>query len=352
MPNNYQANDDLGNRSDEIDEEVKTQRLVFPLNVYDSLKAAGQLTGSEKTGLILSLWFFCCAVLGWFLASWLRTIIPNYYIWILIGIEVFLQLTVGIYIFRYSMDERSLFSELDENDQSFSNYFKIYKELKESQNSKYPFDLIEFDDGSYGVFIECRLGYNTQQRSTNTYFANKAVDDILNKNKFARKVYYHNEDFKSSRAAQEMRDVLKGIHDPDLFTVYRDMIQNYLRIAEDESNVLCVTYVIYAQTRIQKDEIIPVINQVMTAFQQDETVYRQVSILRYEEIVEFFQHYYNLEILDMGEIRAFIAEKRNVINCPVRVMKLYGKSGKIYTGEEFDKLGDEIISLGGLVAAN
>ena len=353
MPNIFKTgDDDLGSRVDNTEEEADYQKLVFPINVYDSLKASGGLKKGEKTGIIISFWLFGCALLGWFLAGWLRTVMPNYYMWIVILLEVVLQLTVGVYILRFIMDERAMFSELDSEDQSFANYFKIYKEIKSEENMKYPFDLIEFDDGSYGVFIECRLGYNTQQRSTNTYYANKAVIDILNRNSFARKIIYHNEDFKSSQSAQDLRNILKGIRDPDLFEVYRDIVQNYLSIAEDESNVLCVTYVIYAQTRIQKDDIVATVNSILNVFEQEETVYRQVSVLKYEEIVEFLRHYYNLEILDMGEIRAYIAEKRNNINCPIHVMKLYGRSGKIYTREEFDRLGDEILSSGGLVAVN
>lgn len=333
-----------------VDLDQEEDRLVFPINVHESLKAASSLNKGEKTGLVLSLWIFGCAVLAWVLAGWLRQVVPQYYIWIVIAVIIALQLTVGVYVLRFAMDERSIFSEMNANKDSFATYFKIYKEIKSKEGSKYPFDLLEFDNGNYGVFIECRLGHNTQLRSEGTYYVNKSIVEILNKAGLPWKTFYHNESFKSSEAAQDLRDILKGIEDPELFTVYRDILQNYLDIAEDESNVVSVTYLIYATTRIAKDELLPVVNQIFTLLEKEDTVYRQVSCLKYDEIVEFLRHYYRLEVLDMGLIRAHIATKKNTFNCPVSVLKLYGRSGKSYSRDEFYKLNEEILATNGLDA--
>lgn len=339
---------DLISRKTSLQEEPDIDRLVFPINVHDSLQAQSGLKKGEKMGIILSFWLFGCGVLAWVLASWLRTIVPNYYIWIVIAVEVVLQLTVGMYILRFAMDERSVFAELKDSSKSFAQYFKIYREIKSTEHSKYPFDILEFDDGSFGVFIECRLGHNTQVRSNNTYTATQDITKILTKAGLPWKTFYHNESFKTSKAAQDLRDTLNGIKDPQLFGVYRDVVQNYLRIAEDESNVACVTYIVYAQTRIQKDEFVAIMTQVFATLQRDETVYRQITALKYEGIVEFLRLYYRLEVLDMGLIRATIAQKKNKFNCPVTVLKIYGKSGKIYVREDFKKLRDEILSDSGL----
>lgn len=332
-------------------EDENATRLIFPINVHESLQASSGLKQGEKLGIMVSFWLFGCAILGWFLASWLRTILPDYYFALVIIIELVLQLTVGVYLLRFALDERSIFAEMNNNVTTFADYFKIYKEIK-AEDSKYPFDILEFDDGSYGVFIECRLGQNTQYRSDNTYAANKAVVEILNKVGLPRKTFYHNESFKSSKAAQDLRDILKGISDPALFSVYRDIVQNYLRVAEEESNVLCVTHLVYASTRAAKDDLLTTLNQLFTALQRDETVYRQVSVLSYDEVVEFLRHYYRLEVLDMGLIRAHIAEKKSDFNCPVKVLKLYGSSGKIYANDEFKKLREEVLSEGGLTSVN
>lgn len=333
-------------------EQGEFDRLIFPINVHESLQASSGLQKSEKFGIAISFWVFGCAVLAWFLAAWLRTVIPNYYVVAVIFIELLLQLTVGVYLLRFLLDERSIFAEMDDSDKSFANYFSIYKEVRAADNGKYPFDILEFDDGSYGVFVECRLGFNTQSRSENTYLANKTIVELLDKMHLSRKVYYMNESFASSSSAQELRDILSNIADPKLFTVYRDIVQNYLKIAENESNVLCVTYLIYASTRIEKDELVSSMNQVFLALEKDETAFIQVSALRYEEIVEFLRRYYRIEVLDMGVIRAHIAEKKASFNCPVKVLKIYGRSGKIYANEDFKNLGAEIRSQGGLDSVN
>ena len=348
MANLGTAND-LHSRAGDAQDQDK---LVFPINVHDSLQSSAGLKKGEKMGLILSFWVFGCAILGWFLASWLRTILPGYYFWVVLAVEVLLQLTVGVYVLRFVLDERSMFAEMENQNQSFATYFKIYREIKTHDGAKYPFDILEFDDGSYGVFLECRLGHNTQVRSNNTYATNKGLVEILNKSGLPWKTFYCNESFKSSDAAQDLRDILKGISHPELFIAYRDIVQNYLSIAQDESNVVCATYLIYAPTRVAKDELLSTMSQVFTTLTRDETVYRQITALPYEGIVEFLRKYYCLEVLDMGLIRAHIASKKNSYSCAVTVLKIYGKSGKIYAREDFHKLADEILSRDGLSSTN
>lgn len=342
----YDARYNTGQKDDE------RERLIFPINVHESMQASGGLKQGEKMGIIISFWIFGSAILAWLLLGWLRSVFPNQYVLVTLLIELALQLTVGVYILRFAFGERAAFAELNSQDTSFAAYFKIYRDIKSKDGSHYPFDVLEFEDGSIGVFVQCRLGFNTQLRSDSTYFVNKSVTAILNKAGLPRKTIYHNENFKASQAAQDLRDIVAGVRDPKLFSAYRDMVQNYLTIATDESNVLCVTHIIYAQTRIQKDELLATMNAVMTEFEREETVYRQVSVLKYDDIVEFLRYYYRLEVLDMGLIRAHIAEQRNRYNCPVRVLKVYGTSGKIYTRSEFKSLSEELIAEQGLDSVN
>lgn len=343
--------EDLAPRAVE-EEESEERRLVFPINVHESLQSSRGLKKGEKVGIIVSFWIVACGLLAWFLAGWLRTVVPQYYLWIVLLIEVTLQLTVGVYILRFALDERSVFAEMNNRDLSFASYFKIYREIISEDGSKYPFDIIEFDDGSYGVFLQCRLGHNTQRRSDATYDVNRTVVDILNKASMPRKVFYHTEMFKNSQAAQDLRDILRGIEDPDLFGPYREIVQNYLRIAEDESNVLAVTYLLYAPTRIAKDDLLANMNNILNTLEADETVFREVSTLQYDEIVEFLRHYYRLEVLDMGLIRATIAQRKSGFNCSVTVLKLYGQSGKIYANDDFKKLNAEVMKEFGLNSIN
>lgn len=349
MAVNRITEDDISDRVVE-DFENEQSTLVFPINVHESLAASSGLKKGEKVGIIVSFWIFGCLILAWFLAGWLRGITPTYYGWITFAVELILQLTVGMYILRFALDERAVFAEMSNDNKSFASYFKIYREIKAEDGSKYPFDVIEFDDGSYGVYLQCRLGHNTQRRSEATYEAHKAITDILNKSNLPRKIYYHSEVFKNSQAAQDLSKILTRIEDNTLFTAYRDIIMNYLSIAEDESNVLCVTYLIYAPNRIAKDDFVTTMHNVFNALERDETVYREIAALRYEEIVEFLRHYYRLEVLDMGLIRAYAASKKS-INCSVSILKIYGSSGKVFVNDEYKKLSSELISQFGLEKA-
>lgn len=349
MPTPFDTNDDLISSPSKQDEAANVDRLVFPLNVHESLKSSGGLKKGEKTGIAISFWLFGCSVLGWFLLSWLQSVLPDYYIIVTILVEVLLQLTVGVYLLRFVLDERALFQEVEKKDTSFAQYFKIYKEIISEDGSKLPFDVIEFNDGSWGAYLQLRLGFNTNARSDNTYHANHRLVEILNKAGLPRKTFYHNETFKTSQAADDLRNILSSIKDPKLFESYRAVVQNYLNIAEDESNVLCVTHLIYAQTRVQKDEFVATMTSIVAALTRFETVYREIQVLQYDEIVSFLQSYYKLAVLDMGQVRAGAAMAKKEFSANAcHVLKLYGASGKIYANKEFKQLSSEIMKQSGL----
>ena len=331
----------------DTDKSLNLDDLVFPINVHESLRASSGLKRGEKLGIIISFWVFGCALLAWILAGWLRTIIPEMYLALTVLIEIVLQLTVGVYILRFAVDESTL-ADAGKRETSFAEFFSIYKEIESTEGSKYPFDVIEFNNGDYGVFIQCRLGHNTMYHSSSTYEVNKALSSLLNKSGMCSKVRYHNEQFRSSQAAKDLRATLSNIDDPKLFEAYRDMLQNYLNIAEEEGNVMAVTYIIYANTRIAKDDLTSRVTQFMNTIAKEDTVFREVSILSYEEIVEFLRVQYKLPVIDMGLVRTVVAQNKNKYNCPVHVIGLYGASGKVYKSNEFHKLNEEIISDSGL----
>lgn len=323
------------------DEFAGVPPLIFPINVVSSLKAEANLKPSEKRGLIISFWVFGCVVLGWFLMSWLRNV-TTHYILLMCAVEILLNATVGVYLLRFLMDESTLQSELDEKADTFAQYFKIYRELTGPDNLL-PFDALEMDDGSLAVYIQCRFGANTNNKSNNTYYTNKAITAILNKNNINHKIYYTNEDFKSSQEAVYLRESLVDCKDPVLFKNYREILQNYLNIANDDSNTICTTYMLLFQTRIQREEAPLIINSVMNEFNKTETVYREVKILDYQDIVEFLRQYYCLDVLDMGLVRASSVINKNLGSVSVEILKVYGKSGKIYASSSFKQLREDQI---------
>lgn len=333
-------------------EEMRDEnKLVFPFNVHESVSSTGSLKKSERNGIILSFWIFGCLLLAWFLAGFLRQIIPSYYIWIVIGVELVLQLTVGVLVLRIVLDERTLLSELSEDNNSFAKLFGIYHEIISQDNSEYPFDVIEFNDGSYGVYIQCLLGYNTNQASSATYELNKSIQSMINKSGMAHRILYCNEKFTNSAAADKLRKVVAGVQDPRLFGVYRDIVQGIMKTAAEESNVLCTTYIIYAKTRIQKEDLKQLVVNILNAAGSEDTAYREVVTLSYEDIVEFYRNYYKLDVLDMGLIRVQAVKKKN-LSCSLKLLTVYGSSGKVYHTQDMKNLRTEILRENGLERVN
>ncbi len=333
------------------DFEADDDRLIFPVNVQESVAASGSLKRSERNGIIISFWIFGCAILAWLLASFLRGVVPRYYVWITIAVEVVLQLTVGVIILRIISDEGTMAAELSKQDNSFAKYFAIYHEVLAGEDTPYPFDMIEFSDGSYGVYIQFLLGYNTDRASTGTYEVNKAIQRAINKSGMDHRVVFCNERFGNSDAADKMRAVVSKISDPKLFKAYRDIVQGLLKTANEESNVVCTTYILYAKTQIQKEELVPLVNNIMTTVSGADTAYREVSVLSYEDIVEFYRNYYKLDLIDMGLIRVHQVQRKGV-QCALRVLKVYGDSGKVYTTEDYAALQRSILEADGLRQVN
>lgn len=331
-------------------EEQTSDRLVFPINVHESMAASTGLKKGEKNRIMFSFWIVGSLLLAWFLGGWLRNILPNYYLIIVIGIELILQSTVGVILLRMLLDEKMLVSEADNQDNSFARYFGIYHEILSSE-SNYPFDLIEFTDGSYGVFIQFRLGHNTNHLSASTYDVNKGIQKLINKSGMPHKIVFSNEDFGNSHAANSMREVVKGIQDPRLFKVYRDIVHGVLNIANEESNLLCMTYIIYAKTRIHKEELTRLVTQILDTVKSSTTAYREVHILSYPEIVEFYRRQYKLDVIDMGMIRVRAVKRKNLV-CALKLLRVYGKSGKVYETGEWKKLTSELLKEHGLFPVN
>lgn len=326
--------------------EDKDEQLIYPINIHESLKSSGGLQQGEMTSIIVSFWIFAMALLAWFLASWLRNI-TQYYLWVTLLVLVVLQLTVGVYLLGFILDEKGLASELDNSDLSFINYFNVYKEIL-SKDSQYPFDVIEYSDGSHVVFIQCLLGYNTQLRSEETYDENVEVEQILARSGMPYRKIFTNELFRGSLAAEQLLNTVRKVNDPDLFKAYRAIVMRAMDIAENESNVLCTTYVVHAQTRIQKDELTATVEKVLAVLRREGNVYRQVGVLNFEQCVEFLRCSYDLDVLDMGMVRERQAIKKR-IDCSIKLLKVKGERGKVYTTTEYDSMLREMLHEDGIL---
>lgn len=332
-------------------EEGTSDRLVFPINVHESLAVAGGLKKNEKAGIVLSFWLVLSGILAWFLAGWLRQVTPSHYVWIVLAVELVLQLTVGVFILRLVLDEGTLMAEASSDDNNFARYFGVYHEIVSHEGSTYPFDVMELVDGSYAVYLQFLLGYNTNRASRATYEVNRQVQFLINKSGMYHKVLYMNEKFSNSTAAANLRGTVAGVKDPRLFKVYRDIVQGVLNTANDESNVLCMTYVICAKTRIQKENLLPLVNSILSAVRSEDTAYREVATLSYPDVVELYRNYYKLDVLDMGLLRVSAVKKRSVA-CALKLMRVYGRSGKVYNTPDLKNLQTEILREHGLEPVN
>lgn len=323
--------------------DENNDKLIFPLNVKDAVKYSGGLQSSDKIGIFVSFTLLICGISLWCLIAWLRPIFPNHYIQVSIGIVLVILVVLGSNIIRFFIDENSVAAEMSDEDRPASRYIKIYRLIKSGEGS-YDFDVVEFDD-CIGAFITCRLGNNTTLKSNNTYTVTKEFISFLNKEGVNRKVFYSTEDFKHSNDARNLMNSYDSDKSSRLYLAYRDIIKNYMDIAEHESNVMSVTYLLTASTSREIDDFAKTIHRAVKILQTPDTCFREVSILDHSQIHEMLRRYFLVGVLNIHEKGNTTRVRDNSIFSSIEVMALYGKNKK-YINKDIDIRAEIINSTG------
>lgn len=324
------------------DEKDNTDEMIFPLNIHESVSSSKGLKDNEKLTFGITIWVLLCGIISYFLFAFLVQAIPKYAIWIMVGVLIMLNATIGVYLLRYLMDERSIIKEYEANDGvSFVAYFKIYRDTQLTLNDKY--SVIEFQNGTFAVFLRFRMGYNTNILAGNTWMYMRDAIRLIASSGFTCKMITRKEDFKSSDTCAFILNHLQKIEIPQLLNAQRDIIKGLIDEADKSSNVPSTHLIIYAESKIQKDDLLGLIHRLEKHFIVEQTCFRDIKFLDNTEILEFLRLYYELEVLDMSLLRAQAAASGIGYDDSFSVLKLYGESGKIYTTESMSAVTDKIM---------
>lgn len=325
------------------EEREDSDTMIFPLNVQASVTAKSALSEHEKLTIGITGWLFACGIIGWLLISFLLKVIPDYAFPIGIIVLVFLNATLGVYLLRYLLDEKSVIKEYEASDgASFSSFFHIYRDTQLTLDNKY--GIIEYSDGTFAAIMRFRLGYNTNTFAENTWMYTRDAVRLIISAGYTFKMITMTEDFKSSDTCKFMMDRLKNIKNPELLRVQKEIIKGLIENAEKQSNVPELYVLIYAHTQIQKDDLLSLINRLERHFVVEQTCFRDIKFLNNDEIIEFLRRYYELEVLDMSLLRAQKLSSDMAKTDSFSVLKLYSESGKVYTTEDMQTLNSRIIN--------
>lgn len=329
------------------EEQEASGKMIFPLNIHQSLNASAGLQSNEKIGIAIGVWVIFCAFLTWILMSFIRNIIPTHYILVTICIIVILNLTIGVYLLRFLLDERSVLKEYEAKDgDSFASYFRIYRDTQMSIDSKY--GIIEYDDGTQAAILRMRLGYNTNSKSNNTWMFNRDAFRIINDAGMPHREITVTEVFRQSDSSEFMRKQTNAISDPILKDAQKRIFKGIFDIAEKESNVPVMYVMIFATTQIMRDELYSVIKRLEKHYNAEQTCYRDIKFLNNDEILEFLRNYYKLEVMDMSLLRTKVTLNDIGKSVSCEVLRIYGTSGKNYNTDAMNDLIPSIIKNTGI----
>lgn len=320
-------------------------KIVFPYNVYEYVTTSNGLKPGDKKNIIFTGWVFVSAILFWLLLNLTRTV-TNHYVLVSLVIMLAVEALVGGLVLSYVFDLDSLGREMDQDEQSFAQYFSAAKPLKADKKVNQPFDMYEFKDGSVAVYIQMAMGYNTTQLSQAGCALAAEISRTLNKSRLHYRTLVTVEDFRNSVAAQSLMDSVKQVDDSRLFKQYRNIIQHVIDIAATESNVPVTVYAIYAKNRLQRDALIPAVNRILHMAAEEETCFRETRTLTCEEIVTLYQGYTKIKVLDMGLVRAQAVDQK-AQSSRLSVLKIYGDKA-VYSTSEFTTLQETILKEHGL----
>lgn len=322
------------------------EKLIFPINIYETVAGTSNINKEETHGLAIAVWFLASGIGGWLMAGWLRGLFPSHYLLLTLVLELIVQGTVGLNLFRLLFDEDELMAEMSGEGKSFANFFRVYRTIKAGESLyKYNFDVVEMGDGTYAVYLKYLYGANSDAKAKATYKANLEVEKLLSKYNLSSRTYTIRETFSYSRTAEEMRKSLSQISNKELFTAYRDIVTGILDDAEVESNVPMAVKVVFARTRAQMEDLKQAIARLLDSYTG--TVYRQVNPMPFDEVVEFLRTYYQLDYIDMGQVRSSVGTQKVAV-CSTKVVRLYADSGKTYTMPEFKDMKQKLLKEHGL----
>jgi len=205
------------------------------------------------------------------------------------------------------------------------------------------YGIIEFDDGTYAAVMRLRLGYNTDQRPSNTWMMTRDCYRIIAKEGFRFRVFTSTEVYRDSESAKYLMMQLSSIRDLKLRNVQRRIIQGVLDNASARSNVPIVHVFIYARTQIQKEELPIILRRLEIHFGQAYTCIRDLKVLNNEEIVGFLRNYYALEVLDMSTLRVRAAEENIGGGTSFEILKLYDTDGDEHVLTTFNRKKEDMI---------
>lgn len=298
--------------------------MIFPHNIEGIVKNAKKSTTKDKTLFTLVILSLINGYLFIMVAPSLKA---SYGIPITITILVILVLNIAIgsTIFRvFILKEKDQLKEFENSkDDSLSRYYFI----RERENSKMVdgVEVFENIDGNFFTALQIFLGPNDLQKSEGTYrfFAN--LFNMLSLYCIDFKTYVCKEQFSESIECKRFLNGIGRSGNSELTKAMLEISDAVLDFTEKNSQLYSI-YILVRMTPFQLTGFKAFRTELEALLQGDIHSIRNFEFLNKKEFRDFIRDYYNVEALDLSNIRS--------PQVSAQLMRTYGKT--ISTIDEYD----------------
>lgn len=229
-------------------------------------------------------------------------------------IVLILDIVVFLPIFRkFVFKEDKLRKEhfMREQD-NFARYYKIgqkeYKKLMiRCGMQRKKIDIVKYDSGLVFSLLQLRFGSNTENKVINNKKAFREFFRYMGEQNLEVKVIVNDENFSTSK---ELNEYLKKLNNSPYRELGMMLLNQALEFAED-SNVETLFILIKTRTKSQEYGLNVILAEVYNIFTSG-TSFRSVEYLNYNEIKEFAEEYYGVEVIDLSKISTVTEDIREL----------------------------------------
>lgn len=298
--------------------------MVFPHNIENIVKNASKSTSKDKFNLLLVI-FAIADIAGYYFLD--ATLIQLYRVpgfLVILGI-LLLNVLVGLVIVRvFIINEKDQLKEFENSkDDSLSRYYFI----RERENSKIVEDVEVFEnvDGNFFLVLQIFYGPNDKTKSNGTFRFFSRLFNSLSAYCIDFRTYVCREQFRESI---ECKRFLNNIGRSGQSTLTKTMLEISDAVVDftEKNSQLYSTYVLIRMSPFQLMNLNGFISELKNNLSSDIHSIRNFTFLNKKEFRDFIRDYYNVEALDLSNIRN--------PQVSTKLLRMYGSS--ICPSDQYD----------------
>lgn len=318
--------------------------LIFPRNINKQLREKQKIAGDNKMQLFFTI-FILGNFFGFLFLDWVNATFLGGGIWLTIVMLMGLNVTAGVYIFRFFVfDETSKMREFQNAEgDSFAKYMRVRKDVERSITvNEHKIAATEFANGSMAFTIQMKFGSNDDHLAECTKKVLQAMMATAHTYDFETRVVITAEDFVRSQEYSSYSESLNSVKANVLKNALILLSEAALRRHKELCNTSCIYFTVRSTRSYQRVDLEDILKNYLKLFAENTTAFRSIQFLDNEGLFNFFTEFYGIGAIDLSTVQAIELSKEleENYNTVVNLLSMQDTDGNIYRSqvEQMDKI--------------